>query len=454
MKRFAALTTLVTSAHASLLRGEPPSAETSTTTNEHDDERQLYGREFGFDSFQTLFSETGPGDHPDFNFDPSYVGPPVHFLPQETTESEQPQARIVGGTGSDPLPWFTMQLNYSPSENLWRYAGCGSSLISNCHVLTAAHCVAGGRLGMPDGLYVNAHQPFLGNPGVPFFFSEVRSVDYHNAFNNGNNFNDIAVITLSNCLDINEYPPVELATPEFLETVSNTDPVIAAGFGHQAEGDTTLVEQLQRVEVEFISRNACTGFYGGSILEDMICAGVPGGGKDSCQGDSGGPLFMEVPVDPNAPNGQTKDVQLGVVSWGQGCARKDKPGVYASVAYHYDWIKTRVCDYFNTDQSITLCQDDSTGGNGNGSSNGNPNGTPATASPTLMPSPMPSVFPTDAPTESCSTVERGECYSDSWCCPGLQCQMRDNKCYNPSASKNNGKTSLRPGGRYRRDGGS
>lgn len=58
----------------------------------------------------------------------------------------------------------------------------------------------------------------------------------------------------------------------------------------------------------------------------MICAYDVG--KDSCQGDSGGPL-----VD------KSTGIQVGVVSWGQGCAEQDYPGVYSDIASVRQWIK-------------------------------------------------------------------------------------------------------------------
>ena len=96
---------------------------------------------------------------------------------------------------------------------------------------------------------------------------------------------------------------------------------VVSGWGTLHYGDTDLPSQLQAVEVYITSRVECNSAYAvyGGITDRMICAAVPGGGKDACQGDSGGPLVV---------NG----VLVGIVSWGAGCADARYPGVYSDVA--------------------------------------------------------------------------------------------------------------------------
>lgn len=57
----------------------------------------------------------------------------------------------------------------------------------------------------------------------------------------------------------------------------------------------------------------------------MFCAGYMEGKRDACIGDSGGPLVL---------NG----AQIGIVSFGKGCAERDRPGVYTNVAAVREWV--------------------------------------------------------------------------------------------------------------------
>ena len=83
-----------------------------------------------------------------------------------------------------------------------------------------------------------------------------------------------------------------------------------------------------------ITNADCNNNYNGAITDAMICAGYPGvGEKDACQGDSGGPFVC---------NDGGKAVIAGVVSWGNGCALPDFPGVYARTTHVLDWIKEQM----------------------------------------------------------------------------------------------------------------
>jgi secreted trypsin-like serine protease len=60
----------------------------------------------------------------------------------------------------------------------------------------------------------------------------------------------------------------------------------------------------------------------------MVCAGYADGGIDACQGDSGGPLVVG-------------DTLIGIVSFGDGCGKAGKPGVYTRVSAYVDDIKAQ-----------------------------------------------------------------------------------------------------------------
>ncbi|MEQ2276425.1 hypothetical protein XENORESO_019602 [Xenotaenia resolanae] len=91
---------------------------------------------------------------------------------------------------------------------------------------------------------------------------------------------------------------------------------------------------LLEANVLLISQTKCSepSVYGNVMESSMFCAGHLQGGVDSCQGDSGGPLTCKQ---------NNTSVVYGLVSWGDQCGRKNKPGVYTRVTHFLDWIKAK-----------------------------------------------------------------------------------------------------------------
>ncbi|GAB6028384.1 hypothetical protein CHUAL_002551 [Chamberlinius hualienensis] len=95
-------------------------------------------------------------------------------------------------------------------------------------------------------------------------------------------------------------------------------------------------EMLQKVELPIISNGECKrapGLKGQVLTDRMMCAGYIKGRRDACAGDSGGPLVWE-------NNGRL--IQVGVVSWGIGCARANYYGVFTRITAMLPWIHNHV----------------------------------------------------------------------------------------------------------------
>ena len=106
-----------------------------------------------------------------------------------------------------------------------------------------------------------------------------------------------------------------------------------AGWGATMEHGRAS-DVLLKAKVPIVDRSVCAraDVYGSKITGNMICAGYAHGGIDTCQGDSGGPLHCQ-----NKENPNIWEVQ-GIASWGRGCGRQLRYGVYTKVHNFAEWI--------------------------------------------------------------------------------------------------------------------
>ena len=234
----------------------------------------------------------------------------------------QPSVRIIGGESTKPgaYPWM-VSLQDSSGEHF-----CGASLISKGWVLTAAHCV---EQEQAASLLASVGEYDLSGSGDKEQKIKVSKIIIHPKRQGDDH--DIALLQLTSPA-INA--TVKVVTPDIMKGISVGTQLMVMGWGNTSTTGNSFPNTLLETQVPFVSNEQCATNYGAStITENMLCAGYEEGGKDSCQGDSGGPLLYQ-------ENGQWQ--QVGIVSFGQGCAEPGYPGVYARVENYGDWISQYV----------------------------------------------------------------------------------------------------------------
>uniref|UniRef100_A0A8C8DP14 Peptidase S1 domain-containing protein n=1 Tax=Oryzias sinensis TaxID=183150 RepID=A0A8C8DP14_9TELE len=223
--------------------------------------------------------------------------------------------RIVGGQDAPPgfWPW---QVSLQRSRHF-----CGGSLINNQWVLTAAHCFQSA-----SGVNVVLGLQSLQGSNPNNVSRKITRLILHENYNSNTKDNDIALLQLSSPVTFNNY-----ITPVCLPSTGST---FYSGVNTWVTGWVFLPapQTLQEVQVPIVGNRQCKCSYS-SITDNMVCAGLLEGGKDSCQGDSGGPLVIKQ---------NNRWIQAGVVSFGRGCALPNFPGVYTRVSQYQTWINTQI----------------------------------------------------------------------------------------------------------------
>jgi len=193
---------------------------------------------------------------------------------------------------------------------------CGGTIFNKNCIITAAHCIDGVSA---SSLRVRYNTLTHASGGTILSVSQATK---HPSYSASTLNNDIAIVKVPDMiLSQLQAKAMGLATPGSDPAAGTSCQVV--GWGTTSSGGS-IPAVMRKVTLPIVGRTQCNSQNGG-VTTNMICAGLPEGGKDSCQGDSGGPLVI---------GGQL----VGVVSWGYGCASPNRPGVYTRVSNYNSWI--------------------------------------------------------------------------------------------------------------------
>ncbi|XP_045454513.1 proclotting enzyme-like [Melitaea cinxia] len=235
--------------------------------------------------------------------------------------STRAQTRVTGSRPANPREWPWMA-SVTP-EGFKQY--CGGALITDRHVLTAAHCT---RRWKASELFVRLGEYDLvrTNDSRSYNF-RVIEIRQHEFFDKSNYHNDIAILKLHRAAVFNTYVWPICLPPRGLQLENEIATII--GWGTQWYGGPHS-DVLMEVSVPIWVHETCVRSFSDSIFNETICAGGKEGGKDACQGDSGGPLMYQLP--------SGRWTVIGVVSWGVRCGEASHPGLYTRVDQYLEWI--------------------------------------------------------------------------------------------------------------------
>ncbi|MFE2754968.1 S1 family peptidase [Actinosynnema sp. NPDC059335] len=221
--------------------------------------------------------------------------------------------RVVGGhrVSIAEYPWVVYLADSSGNQF------CGGTLVAPAKVVTAAHCATART---PRNTRVVAgREDRRGGDGQVV---RVDGIWIHPDYSTAEAGADVAVLTLRSSVDGTPLPLAHRSDGALYEPGTEG---LVLGWGRTSE-QGPLSRYLLGATVPVLDRDYCADAYPQYDPVAMTCAGYPQGGVDTCQGDSGGPLMAGGKL-------------IGITSWGEGCARAGKPGVYSNVATYAEAIE-------------------------------------------------------------------------------------------------------------------
>lgn len=236
----------------------------------------------------------------------------------DAEEKEFPHMAALGFGERDDIKWL-----------------CGGTLISEKHILTAAHCLSNSQYG--EVKFVKLGDIYLKRPLLEGGkILGVKKVIRHPEYKPPSKYHDIGILELTEPLEfsLNIRPACLYPYNDFMK-----DYVKATGWGLTDFGGSST-NSLQEVTLNIFSDEECKRAYknsarilGSGISNDnQLCAGSKTESKDTCQGDSGGPLVRARSV-------EGLHYLVGVTSFGKSCGVANVPGVYTKVVYYIPWIE-------------------------------------------------------------------------------------------------------------------
>ncbi|MDD2816246.1 MAG: serine protease [Thiotrichaceae bacterium] len=254
--------------------------------------------------------------------------------------------RIINGRAATSHQWeWMVALIDNNQPHVVPVEICGASLIAADWLLTAAHCMEG------ESIY--SLSAWIGDVDLSSISAEriaFKRIIVHPQFKNDNNNppeNDIALVQLTRpatqgILRIsNAYNPASFAE----------NAAVVMGWGTTSTYQDNYPLMLQQTTVPITSNALCNNIYAynGKITDSMVCAGFSQGGTDACTGDSGSPLVVQT-----SANNSNIWQQVGIVSYGEGCAQPNRYGVYTRVSSFENFIQSNICNAGNTPPAPTL----------------------------------------------------------------------------------------------------